>query len=100
MVGVARLIRLRPSPGSLAAGLGLSAPAYHLTLTLGDWVTRTCSQEPLTMKGFSATLAASMPYIERSLLGDILLTGAFLGLYFFASSLVRQRWPSYVLSKT
>lgn len=93
-VGVLRLVRVRPSFTSFAIGLGCSTPAYHLVLTVGDWVTQTCSKAPLTFQGLLETLTSSLPYVGRSLMTDALLAGAFLLLYAGAGALMIRRWPS------
>lgn len=93
VIGIVMALRVQPSLKSLLVGLGISAPTYHLVLVVGDWITHTCSQEPWTPAGLVNTLMSSLPYIQRSLLGDLVLTGAFLGLYALAGSLVARRWP-------
>jgi len=94
VVGIIWAIRVRPSVKSLLLALGLSSPTYHLILAVGDWVTHTCSKEPLTPHGLLATVASSLPYFQRSLIGDLLFTSAFLSLYMLAGYLVALRWPS------
>ena len=94
VVGIIWVIRIRPSLKSLLLGLGLSSPVYHLVLAVGDWITRTCSTAPFTPQGLGATIAGSMPYFQRSLVGDLLFTSAFLMLYTMAGYLAVSRWPS------
>lgn len=96
VVGIVTAIRVRPSMPSLMVGLLVSAPVYHLMLAVGDWVFHVCSQEPWTPAGLTATLASSLPYVQRSFLGDLLFTSAFLGLYTLAGYLVTLRWPSVI----
>lgn len=98
VIGIVTALRVRPSLKSLLVGLGISAPAYHLILALGDWITQTCSKEPGTLTGLATTLASSLPYVQRSLLGDLVFTSAFLGLYTLAGYLVTLRWPSLIPS--
>jgi len=94
VVGVVWLVRLRPSFSSLLTGLGLSAPVYHLTLSVGDWLTHTCSTAPFTWQGLMTTIHTSVPYFYRSFFGDLVFTSAFMGLYTFAGYVVTLRWPS------
>jgi len=96
VIGIIAALRVRPSLKSLLVGLGISAPAYHLILALGDWITQTCSKEPGTLTGLATTLASSLPYVQRSLLADLVFTSAFLGLYTLAGYLVTLRWPGLV----
>jgi hypothetical protein len=98
VVGIITALRVRPSMKSLSVGLVVSAPAYHVVLALGDWITRTCSQQPWTPVGLSATLASSLPYFQRSFLGDLVFTSAFLSLYTLAGYLVTLRWPALIPS--
>ncbi len=94
VIGVIQLFRVRPTLRSLLIGLGVSSPVYHFILATGDWLTRACSQAPLTSQGFWTTLTTAVPYFQRSLISDLLFTSAFLGLYTFAGYLVALRWPS------
>ncbi len=96
VVGIVTALRVRPSLKSLLVGLGITAPVYHLILTIGDWVTRTCSKQPWTSTGLVNTLASNLPYIQRSILGDLIFTSAFLGLYTWAGYLVTLRWPALI----
>jgi hypothetical protein len=98
VIGIVTAIRVRPSMKSLLVGLLVSAPVYHVVLAVGDWVTHTCSQEPWTPAGLTATLASSLPYFQRSFFGDLVFTSAFLGLYTLAGYLVTLRWPSLIPS--
>ena len=93
VIGILAALRVRPTFKSLLTGLAISAPAYHLMLALGDWVTHTCSQEPRTPAGLVNTLASSLPYLQRSFVGDVVLTSAFLGLYTLAGYALTLRWP-------
>ena len=94
VIGILWAIRVRPSLRSLLLALGLSSPAYHLVLATGDWMTHTCSTAPFTPQGLFTTIASSLPYFQRSLIGDLLLTSAFLSLYTLAGYLVVLRWPA------
>lgn len=78
---------------SLLLGIGLSSFTYHVFLALGDWATQTCSTAPLTPQGLVTSMASSMPYLQRSLIGETAFTGAFLALYTLAGYLVALRWP-------
>lgn len=93
VIGIIAALRVRPSVKSLLAGLGISAPAYHVILAIGDWITHTCSQEPWSPTGLVNTLASSLPYFQRSFLGDVVFTSAFLGLYTVAGYALTLRWP-------
>ena len=94
VVGMLWIVRVRPSVTSLLIGLGVSAPAYHVVLTMGDWVTQTCSKAPVTFQGLLATFAGSLPYVGRSIITDAVFAGAFLTFYLLAGSLMVSRWPS------
>ena len=94
VVGVLWIVRVRPSVTSFVVGLGVVAPVYHVVLTMGDWVTQTCSKAPLTFQGLQATFAGSLPYIGRSIITDAVLAGAFLTLYLLAGLFMVSRWPS------
>ena len=96
VIGIIAALRVRPSVKSLLVGLGISAPAYHVILAIGDWITHTCSQEPWTSVGLVNTLASSLPYFQRSFLGDVVFTSAFLGLYALAGYALTLRWPSLI----
>lgn len=96
VIGVIAALHVRPSVKSLLLGLGISAPVYHLTLAIGDWITHTCSKEPWTTTGLANTLAGSLPYVQRSMLGELMCTGAFLGLYALAGYLATRRWPALI----
>ncbi len=98
VIGIIWAIRVRPSLKSLLLALGLSSPTYHLILAVGDWVTHTCSNAPFTPQGLLTTMASSLPYFQRSLIGDLLFTSAFLSLYTLAGYLVTLRWPSVLPS--
>jgi len=98
VIGIVTAIRVRPSMKSLLVGLLVSAPVYHVMLAAGDWVTHTCSREPWTPAGLAATVASSLPYFQRSLLGELVFTSAFLGLYTLVGYLVTLRWPSLIPS--
>ena len=84
VIGVVRLLRTRFSLPSLAIGTALASVAYHLSLAVGDWVTRTCSTQPHTMQGLLATIGSSLPYFQRSFVGEALWTMTFFGLYTLA----------------
>ena len=94
VVGIIWAIRIRPSLKSMLLGLGLSSPVYHLILAVGDWLTHTCSTAPFTPQGLAATVASSLPYFQRSLVGDVFFTSAFLMAYTMAGYLAVLRWPS------
>lgn len=94
VVGTLWLVRVRPAPIPLLAGLALSAPVYHVLLAAGDWATQFCSKAPHTPTGFWSTMASALPYAQRAFLGDLAFTGVFFGLYTLAGYLVTLRWPS------
>ena len=78
----------------IALGLIAASPVYHLTLTAGDWLTQTCSKEPLNMAGLSATVQSSLPYIQRSMWLEIAVVALLLGVFAALGSQVRLRWPA------
>lgn len=74
-------IKIRPAPRSLLTGLLISSPIFHLSLAVGDWLTGTCALLPKTPAGLWTSIAASLPYFQKSFAGDLLFTGLFLGAY-------------------
>lgn len=94
VIGIVWLVRVRPTLKSLLIGLMAASPVYHLVLSTGDWALQFCSQAPLTPQGFWATLTSNLPYVQRSLVSEVLFTSAFLSLYALAGYLVTLRWPS------
>jgi hypothetical protein len=94
VIGILGIVRVRLSVKSLVIGLGVSAPVYHAVLTMGDWVTQTCSKAPLTFQGLQQTVASSLPYAGRSMLTDTVFAGAFLTLYLLAGLVMASRWPA------
>ncbi len=73
--------RLRPTWPSRAIGAALSAPAYYVILSIGDWLTQMCAQQPRTLAGFTEALSTAWPYLQRSWFVDMAITIAFVGVY-------------------
>jgi len=94
VVGVLWILRVRPSVKSFVIGLGASSVVYHVVLTMGDWVTQTCSKAPLTWRGLQEVVVSNAPYAGRSILTDAVFAGAFLTLYLMVGLLMASRWPS------
>lgn len=94
VIGIVWLARVGPTLKSLLIGLMAASPVYHLVLSTGDWALQFCSKAPLTPQGFWATLTSNLPYVQRSLVSEVLFTSAFLSLYALAGYLVTLRWPS------
>ena len=88
-------LKIRPALRSLLIGLLISSPIFHLALAVGDWATGTCGQWAQNMRGLSSALVSTVPYFQRSLIGDLLFTALFLAVYSAAaaaaSGLVRAR---------
>ncbi len=78
-------LKVRPTWRSLLTGLLVSAPIFHLALAVGDWATGTCGVWPRTPQGLTSALVSALPYFQRSVLGDLLFTGLFLGVYSLAA---------------
>ncbi len=78
-------VKVRPTFRSLATGLLISSPIFHLVLATGDWLTGYCSVFPKTPHGFAATVVTAMPYFQRSFVGDMAFTSLFLSLYALAA---------------
>lgn len=74
-------LKLRPNFRSLLTGLLISTPVFHVALAAGDWVTGTCGQWAKTPAGFAAAIGSTLPYFQRSFVGDFLFTALFLAAY-------------------
>lgn len=94
VVGVLRILRVRPLVKSFVIGLGASSAVYHVVLTMGDWVTQTCSKAPLTWRGLQEVFVSNVSYAGRSILTDAVFAGAFLTLYLMMGLFMASRWPS------
>ena len=84
-------LKVRPSPRSLLTALVISSPIFHLTLAVGDWATGTCAVVPRTPAGLLSSIVSSLPYFQRSFLGDILFAALFLAAYGLAANLLSLR---------
>ena len=84
--GVLLTLNVRPSFRSLLTGLLVSSPLFHLTLAVGDWWTGTCAVLPKTSSGLLSSIVSSLPYFQRSFVGDTAFTALFLGLYALAAT--------------
>ena len=78
-------LKVRPTFRSLATGLLVSSPIFHLTLATGDWLTGYCSGLPKTPQGLGAAIVTALPYFQRSFVGDLAFTSMFLSLYALAA---------------
>lgn len=88
MAGVVAAIvalRVRPNLRSLAAGLLVSSPLFHLALAVGDWATGTCGIWPRNAQGLAAAVGSAWPYFQGSFVGDLLFGSLFLTLYTLAA---------------
>ncbi len=74
-------LKLRPNFRSLLTGLLIASPIFHLALAAGDWATGTCGQWAKTPQGFAAAIGSTVPYFQRSFIGDFLFTALFLAAY-------------------
>ena len=74
-------LRVRPNLRSLALGLIIASPLFHLALAVGDWATGTCGIWPRNPQGLAAAVTSAWPYFQRSLVGDLLFSSLFLSLY-------------------
>lgn len=75
-----RALRVRWTFSSVAAGLLVVAPVFHLALAVGDWATGFCAGYPRTPAGLWQTLVNAAPYAQRALAGDVLFAALFFGL--------------------
>lgn len=78
-------LKVRPSPRSLLTALLISSPIFHLTLAVGDWATGTCAAVPRTPAGLLSSIASSLPYFQRSFVGDFLFAAFFFAAYSLAA---------------
>lgn len=85
VVAVVAALRVRPNLRSLLTALFLSAPLFHLALAVGNWATGTCGDFPRTGQGLAQSIVSTIPYFQRSFLGDVLFAGLFLGAYWLAA---------------
>ncbi|MBI1953169.1 MAG: hypothetical protein HYS41_03505 [Candidatus Omnitrophica bacterium] len=74
-------LKVRPSFRSILTGLLVSSPIFHLSLSVGDWLTGFCGVWPKTAAGLTGAIVTALPYFQRSLVGDFLFSSLFLGLY-------------------
>ena len=79
------LLKVRPTVRSLLTGLLVSSPIFHLALAVGDWATGTCGIWPKTAQGLTSAIVSTLPYFQRSFVGDLLFTSLFLGVYSLAA---------------
>ena len=77
-------LKVRPNLRSLLVGLMVSSPIFHLTLSMGDWITGTCGHWPKTLSGLTQAVTSSLPYFTHSLIGDLIFASLFLSLYTMA----------------
>ena len=92
------LLKVRPNLRSLVTGLLVSAPIFHISLAVGDWATGTCGSYSHTPAGLKTAIVSSLPYVQRSLLGDFLFTALFLGAYSLAA--YSWTWSKSIRSTT
>ena len=87
-------LKVRPNLRSLLAGLLVSSAIFHVALAVGNWATGTCGDFPRTVQGLAQSVVSTIPYFQRSFLGDILFAGLFLGAYSLAGRAVLGWRPS------
>ena len=78
-------LKIRPTLRSLLTGLLVSSPIFHLVLAVGDWATGTCGIWPKTPQGLASAVVSTLPYFQRSFVGDLLFTSLFLVAYSLAA---------------
>lgn len=83
VVSVQRL-KIRPTLKSLLTGLLVSSPLFHLTLAVGNWAMNVCGVWPKTPQGLVQSVVTSLPYFQRSLVGDLFFASFFLSVYALA----------------
>lgn len=81
-------LKVRPQIQSIFQGLLVASAVFHLSLTVGDWLTGTCVVSSKTAQGLTGAIVANVPYFQRSLVGDLLFTLLFVGAYALAGTAV------------
>ena len=82
------LLKVRPALRSLLIGLLISSPIFHLALAVGDWATGTCGHWTQSAQGLTSAIVSTVPYFQRSFVGDSLFTALFLMAYSLAAYMV------------
>ena len=77
--GLAWWVRARPSASRIVAAALAGSLLFFLISNFGVWVVG--GLYPLTAKGLRDCFVAAIPFYRNTLLGDLLYTGAFFGLY-------------------
>jgi len=93
VAAVVQSFRMRPRFIAVSAGVLIAAPLYQVILAIGDWATQYCTPQPRTTEGLLATLSSALPYMQRSVLSDLVFTAMFLALYAAVGFLLQRRWP-------
>lgn len=91
-------LKVRPNLRSILAGLLVSSPVFHLTLAAGNWATGTCGGFARTPGGLVQSVVSSVPYFQRSFVGDVLFASFFLGAYTLAA--YSWSWSKSIRSTT
>ena len=72
-------LRSRPSPLRILTAALAGSVSFYLITNFGVWITSTLY--PRTVAGVWECYVAAIPFFRGSLLGDLIYTGAFFGLY-------------------
>ena len=99
VAGILLILKVRPSPRPLLTGLLISSPIFHLTLAAGDWWTGTCAVLPKTPQGFLSSIVGSLPYFQRSFVGDMLFTSLFFAAYGMVATVFRIKYGTVLGSR-
>ena len=79
------LLKVRPNLRSLLIGLLISSPIFQLVLAVGNWATGTCGSWAKSGQGLTSAIVSTVPYFQRSFVGDFLFTALFLLAYSLAA---------------
>ncbi|MBI3322309.1 MAG: hypothetical protein HYZ94_01335 [Candidatus Omnitrophica bacterium] len=91
-------LKVKPNLRSLLTALLVSSPVFHLALAVGNWAMGTCGDFARTPTGLFQSIAGSIPYFQRSFVGDVLFTSFFLGAYTLAA--YSWSWSKSIRSTT
>ncbi len=104
LIGIALVVaaivalKVRPNLRSILTGLLVSSPIFHLALAVGNWATGTCGDFARTPIGLFQSIVSSIPYFQRSFVGDVLFASLFLGAYTLAA--YSWSWSKSIRSTT
>lgn len=92
--GLAWWVRMRPSASRIAAAGVAGSLLFFLITNFGVWVAG--GLYPSTALGLRDCFVAAIPFYRNTLIGDLVYTGAFFGVY----ALIRRAQPLPHLART